>query len=36
MKDLFIDKLDDLRDEKDELKYESDYINKILNRDYKE
>ena len=34
MKDLDIDKLDDLRDEMDELKYESDYMNEMLNRDY--
>lgn len=31
---LDIDKLDDLRDEMDELKYESDYMNELLNRDY--
>jgi charged multivesicular body protein 5 len=34
MKDLDIDKLDDLRDEMDDLKYESDYMNEMLNRDY--
>lgn len=34
MKDLDIDKLDDLREEMDELKYESDYMNEMLNRDY--
>jgi len=34
MKDMDIDKLDDLRDEMDELKYESDYMNEMLNRDY--
>ena len=34
MKDLDIDKLDDLRDEMDEMKYESDYMNEMLNRDY--
>lgn len=31
---LDIDKLDDLRDEMDDLKYESDYMNEMLNRDY--
>lgn len=31
---LDIDKMDDLRDEMDELKYESDYMNELLNRDY--
>lgn len=34
MVDLDIDKLDDLRDEMDELKYESDYMNEMLNRNY--
>ena len=34
MKGLDIDKLDDIRDEMDELKYESDYMNEMLNRDY--
>jgi len=34
MKDLDIDRLDDLRDEMDELKYESDYMNEMLNRNY--
>lgn len=34
MQDLDIDKLDDIRDEMDELKYESDYMNEMLNRDY--
>jgi charged multivesicular body protein 5 len=34
MNDLDVDKLDDLRDEMDELKYESDYMNEMLNRDY--
>lgn len=34
MGDLDIDKLDDLRDEMEELKYESDYMNEMLNRDY--
>lgn len=34
MTDLDIDKLDDLRDEMDDLKYESDYMNELLNRDY--
>ena len=29
-----VDHLDDLRDEMDELKYESDYMNEMLNRDY--
>ena len=29
-----MDKLDDIRDEMDELKYESDYMNEMLNRDY--
>ena len=31
---LDMDKMDDLRDEMDELKYESDYMNELLNRDY--
>jgi charged multivesicular body protein 5 len=31
---LDIDKLDDIRDEMDDLKYESDYMNDLLNRDY--
>lgn len=34
MNGLDIDKLDDLRDEMDDLKYESDYMNDMLNRDY--
>ena len=34
MQDFDIDKLDQLRDEMDELKYESDYMNEMLNRDY--
>ena len=34
MGDLDFDKLDDLRDEMDEMKYESDYMNEMLNRDY--
>ena len=34
MGDLDFDKLDDLRDQMDEMKYESDYMNEMLNRDY--
>ncbi len=34
MGELDIDKLDDLRDQMDEMKYESDYMNEMLNRDY--
>jgi len=34
MTDLDIDKIDDIRDQMDELKYESDYMNEMLNRDY--
>ena len=34
MKDLDLDKLDDIRDQMDDLKYESDYMNEMLNRDY--
>ena len=34
MGDLDLDKLDDLRDQMDELKYESDYMNEMLNRNY--
>ena len=34
MKDLDMDKLDDIRDQMDEMKYESDYMNEMLNRDY--
>ena len=34
MGDLDIDKLDDIRDQMDDLKYESDYMNEMLNRDY--
>ena len=31
---LDMDKMDDIRDQMDELKYESDYMNELLNRDY--
>ena len=31
---LDMDKMDDIRDQMDELKYESDYMNEMLNRDY--
>jgi len=31
---LDMDKLDDLRDQMDEMKYETDYMNEMLNRDY--
>jgi charged multivesicular body protein 5 len=34
MEGLDIDKLDDIRDEMDDLKYESEYMNEMLNRDY--
>lgn len=34
MKGLDLDKLDDLRDQMDDMKYESDYMNEMLNRDY--
>ena len=34
MGELDMDKLDDLRDQMDELKYETDYMNEMLNRDY--
>lgn len=34
MDGMDIDKLDDIRDEMDELKYESDYMNEMLNRNY--
>ena len=34
MQDLDVDKLDDIRDEMDEMKYESDYMNEMLNRNY--
>ena len=34
MGELDIDKLDDIRDQMDQLKYESDYMNEMLNRDY--
>lgn len=34
MKGLDIDQLDGLTDEMDDLKYETDYMNEMLNRDY--
>lgn len=34
MDGMDIDKLDDIRDEMDDLKYESDYMNEMLNRNY--
>jgi charged multivesicular body protein 5 len=34
MKNLDLDKLDDIRDQMMDMKYESDYMNEMLNRDY--
>lgn len=34
MGNLDFDKLDDIRDQMADLKYESDYMNEMLNRDY--
>ena len=34
MEGLDMDKLDDIRDQMDELKYDSEYMNEMLNRDY--
>ena len=34
MEGLDMDKLDDIRDQMDDLKYESEYMNELLNRDY--
>lgn len=34
MKEMDIDKLDDIRDEMDEMKYDSEYMNEMLNRNY--
>lgn len=34
MKNLDLDKLDDIRDRMADMKYESDYMNEMLNRDY--
>lgn len=34
MGELDFDKLDDIRDQMDEMKYETDYMNEMLNRDY--
>lgn len=34
MKNLDLDKLDDIRDQMNDMKYESDYMNEMLNRDY--
>ena len=34
MKGLDMDELDDIRDQMDELKYDTQYMNEMLNRDY--
>ena len=34
MEGLDMDRLDDLRDQMDDLKYDSEYMNDMLNRDY--
>lgn len=34
MKNLDLDKLDDIREQMMDMKYESDYMNEMLNRDY--
>ena len=34
MKNLDLDRLDDIRDQMMDMKYESDYMNEMLNRDY--